>query len=246
MSEFNCYQDRARAEAYDKLEFGGTYHLAFRDLPGIIRAEVHGERALDFGCGTGRSTRFLKGLGLRTKGVDIAPEMLERARARDPRGDYRSIADGDLGPFDADAFDLVLSAFTFDNIPLWETKVRLFREIGRVLKPEGRFINLVSSPQIYIREWASFSTKDFPENRKAKSGDVVRIITTDFEDRRPCHDILFTDECYQQAYQEARLDLVETRKPVAIGTEPIVWISEMKVAPWVIYVLKRSALPARP
>jgi len=29
---------------------------------------------------------------------------------------------------------------------------------------------IVSRPEIYTYEWASFSTKDFPENRQAKSG----------------------------------------------------------------------------
>jgi hypothetical protein len=29
----NCYEDATRAEAYSKLEFANTYHLAFCDLP---------------------------------------------------------------------------------------------------------------------------------------------------------------------------------------------------------------------
>jgi hypothetical protein len=28
----NCYEDTKRAEAYAKLEFAGTYYLAYRDL----------------------------------------------------------------------------------------------------------------------------------------------------------------------------------------------------------------------
>ena len=48
----------------------------------------------------------------------------------------------------------------------------------------------MSSPEIYLHEWASFSTKEYPENRFARSGDVVRIITKDFADRRPAEDIL--------------------------------------------------------
>ena len=48
------YQSATRAEAYSKLEFSNTYHLAFRDLPEIFSAYVKGAAALDFGCGTGR------------------------------------------------------------------------------------------------------------------------------------------------------------------------------------------------
>src|SRR3990172_2993157 len=93
-SEFsNVYDDRARAIAYAELEFPGTYYLAFRDLPRIINEHVRGANALDFGCGTGRSTRFLRELGFNVVGVDIASEMLARAKERDPRGEYRLIPD---------------------------------------------------------------------------------------------------------------------------------------------------------
>jgi len=113
----NTYQDPRRAAAYDELEFGGTYYLAFRDLPRLLRVNVSGERAVDFGCGTGRSTRFLQQHGLATVGLDISAEMVAIARKRDPAGDYRVIADGDFSALPAAGFDLILSAFTFDNIP---------------------------------------------------------------------------------------------------------------------------------
>jgi acetylornithine/succinyldiaminopimelate/putrescine aminotransferase len=56
-------EDKTRAEAYAKLEFPGTYYLAYRDLPEIIRKHVKERAAIDFGCGTGRSTRFLQRMG---------------------------------------------------------------------------------------------------------------------------------------------------------------------------------------
>lgn len=73
----------------------------------------------------------------------------------------------------------VLSAFTFDNVPTLEKKVLLFRSLAAALKPGGVLVSVVSTPEIYLHEWASFSTKDFPENRQARNGDVVKIITTD-------------------------------------------------------------------
>ena len=72
----NVYSDEARASAYAELEFPGTYYLAFRDLPALIERYVPGGRALDFGCGAGRSSRFLQGLGFTVLGVDIAARML--------------------------------------------------------------------------------------------------------------------------------------------------------------------------
>jgi SAM-dependent methyltransferase len=236
----NVYEDARRAESYAKLEFPGTYYLAYRDLPVIILEHVKGRRAMDFGCGTGRSTRFLGKLGFNVVGIDISENMIRKARELDPDGDYRLVEDGDLSQFEDGVFDLVLSVFTFDNIPTMEKKVRNFREIRRLLKSAGRMVSLVSSPEIYAHEWTSFSTKDFSENRLAKSGDKVRIIQTDVEDRRPVVDVVWTDESYRETHKKAGLELVKTYKPLAKETEPYKWVNETKIAPWTIYVLKKE------
>ena len=57
MEFYNIYEDSRRASAYDQLDLGGTYHIAFRDLPALLREHVAGDRAVDFGCGTGRRRR---------------------------------------------------------------------------------------------------------------------------------------------------------------------------------------------
>jgi SAM-dependent methyltransferase len=233
----NVYDDEARARAYDALEFPGTYFLAFRDLPEIVARHVQRGSALDFGCGTGRSSRFLRGLGFQVSGVDIAEPMLQRARQRDPAGDYRLVRDGDLSALQAGPFDLILSAFTFDNIPTRERKAVLLRQLEQLLAPGGRMVNLVSSPEIYTHEWASFSTADFAENRAARCGDRVRIVMLDVGDRRPVEDILWTDEGYRDMYREAGLTLLETARPLGKASESIPWVSEITVAPWTIYVL---------
>jgi len=237
---FNSYADGRRAEAYAKLEFPGTYYLAYRDLPEIIREYAKGRRAVDFGCGAGHSTRFLQRLGLDVVRADISKDMLKKARELDRKGDYRLIEEGDLGQFEDNAYDLVLSAFTFDNIPTMEKKVRNFREVERLLKSEGTLVNLVSSPEIYTHEWASFSTKDFPENKHVKSGDKVRIIQTDLDDKRPVEDVVWTDESYRETYRRAGLELVKTYKPLAKESEPYEWVNETRIAPWVIYVLRKQ------
>jgi SAM-dependent methyltransferase len=236
----NVYEDAQRAEAYAKLEFPGTYYLAYRDLPEIIFKHVKGRKAIDFGCGTGRSTRFLQKMGFDTIGVDIAEDMIKKARQSDPYGDYRLIKDGDLRQFEEGAYDLILSAFTFDNIPTEKRKVELFKKLGGLLKSEGRIINLVSSPEIYVNEWASFSTKGFPENKRAKCGDKVKIIVTAIDDKRPVEDIIWPDKDYRETYKKAGLKLIETYKPKAREDEPFEWVNETKIAPWVIYVLRKS------
>ena len=172
--------------------------------------------------------------------VDISGDMIGRARAIDPAGDYRLIQEGGLDQLESERFDLVLSAFAFDNVPTAATKVRLFRDLARVLAPEGAIVNLVSSPDIYTHEWASFSTAAFPENMTARSGDIVRIVNTAIEDSRPVEDVLWTDESYREVFRGARLDIAATHKPLAREDEPFPWVNETRIAPWVIYVLTRA------
>lgn len=214
--------------------------MAFRDLPRILAEHVTGRRALDFGCGAGRSTRFLKKLGYDAVGVDISQAMLTLARKADADGDYRLIPDGNFRSLEGRAYDLVLSAFTFDNVPTMAKKARLFRGLGGLLAADGRIVSIVSSPEMYTHEWASFSTKDFPENGSVASGGVVRIITTDHVDRRPVEDILCTDASYRRVYLIAGLDVRGVDRPLATGEEPWTWASETEVAPWVIYVLGKK------
>lgn len=235
----NVYEDARRAEAYAKLEFPGTYYLAYRDLPALIAEHVKGSKALDFGCGTGRSTRYLGNLRFEVIGVDISEAMLQKARNSDPDGEYQLVKDGNLNHLTPDYYDLVLSAFTFDNIPSADKKLANFREINRLLKPGGIMINLVSSPEIYVNEWASFTTKDFPENRLARTGDKVKIIMTDVDDKRPVEDVIWMDEAYLELYMQAGLTLIKTHKPLAKPEEPYLWVNELQIAPWTIYILKK-------
>jgi SAM-dependent methyltransferase len=233
----NVYEDAERARAYATLAFPGTYHLAYRDLPGLIAEHVAGRRALDFGCGAGRSTRFLGRLGFETVGVDVSPSMIEMATRLDPDGSYQLIGDGDFGALAPAGFDLVLSAFPFDNIPGVEKRRGLLRELRRLLAPAGRIVLLGSAPEINLHEWASFSTRDFPENRDAKSGDPVRIVMTDVDDRRPVEDFLWFHDDYLDLFAAAELEIVAEHRPLGRDDEPYEWRSEVDVSPWVIYVV---------
>jgi SAM-dependent methyltransferase len=243
MTFHNAYQDVQRAQAYATLEFAGTYHLAFRDIPTLIDRHVRGRSALDFGCGSGRSTRFLKRLDFAVTGVDIAPEMLAIARERDPDGAYRLLVDGEPMPFAAGCFNLIFCAFPFDNIPSRRRKLHILRQLHGLLAADGVVINLVSSPEIYVHEWASFTTREFlAVNRAAACDDIVRIITTDIPDSRPCDDILFPEAEYRRLHAHAGLDTLEVHKPLARGDEPYAWREETRIAPWHLHVLGRSGL----
>lgn len=231
----NSWDNNVRSLSYSKLGFPNTYHLAYRDLPEIISKHAGGNKALDFGCGTGRSTRFIKNLDFETIGIDISPLMIEKAIQSDPAGQYMLVKDGDYAHIPG-SFDLITSIFTFDNIPE-VNRLKILKALKSKLKTTGCIVMLDANSEMYTREWASFTTRDFPENRDAKTGDIVRICMTDVEDQTPVEDFLFTREDYYELFSDAGLKVVDTYAPMGKPEEPYQWKSELTVAPWLIYVL---------
>ena len=74
--------------------------------------------------------------------------MIKIAKKLDPKGIYCHIEDRDFSQLTADIYDLVLSAFTFDNIPTMKKKVILFRELRKLLKKDGKIlINTIKKPK---------------------------------------------------------------------------------------------------
>ena len=237
MTFVNSYGDAERAAAYARLDFTGTYYLAYRDIPRLLEEHVAGRRALDFGCGTGRSTRFLRDLGFQVTGIDISADMVRQAREIDPEGDYRVVQGDDFGGVEPGTVDAILAAFTFDNIPP-ARKPPLLAGLRALLSPKGRLLVLVSSPEIYTHEWASFSTLPFPGNWHARPGDLVYTVITGIGDDRPVEDFFMDDASYRAVFAAAGLEPVAECRPRATGAEPFEWVSETEVAPWVIYVLR--------
>jgi SAM-dependent methyltransferase len=237
MEFMNAYQDVTRAQSYALLEFPNTYYLAYRDLPKIVGSYAKGNKAIDFGCGTGRSSRFLSRLGFDVTGIDISAEMVAIAKTTDPLGKYMVIENGNFSCLDKSSYDLILSVFTFDNIPGTDNRIGILKGLKSLLKPGGIVILLDSTVELYTNEWASFSTKDFPDNKTAKSGEKVKTIMKDVPDHRPVEDIIWNPLDYQNLFVTSCFRLVDTFYPLGNNREPYCWISETHIAPWVIYVL---------
>lgn len=102
---------------------------------------THGA-VLEVGCGEGRVCRDLRALGYDPVGVDVAPTLVEAARAADPDGTYL-VADAARLPFEDARFALVVaynSLMDVDDMP------GAVREIARVLRPAGQLCACVTHP----------------------------------------------------------------------------------------------------
>jgi SAM-dependent methyltransferase len=236
----NAWDNETAASSYGALEFPNTYYLAYRDLPEIIYRHVRGNRAVDFGCGTGRSTRFVRRLGFDTVGIDISTHMIKNALTIDTDGIYMLVSDKNYSHLGKGQFNLVTAIFTFDNIPGWENRTGILASLSELLCISGKIIMLCSRPELYTHEWASFTTRPFPLNKKAKTGDVVHDIILDVEDKTPCDDIFWTGEDYEKLFLAAGLETEASYKPLGYDHEPYRWVNEKEIAPWIIYVLKKQ------
>ncbi|MGB7788998.1 arsenite methyltransferase [Methanoregula sp.] len=112
--------------------------------PVAIASLRQGETVLDLGSGGGFDA-FLAakkvGPAGRVIGVDVTPEMIERATANAERGGYSNV-EFRLGeieslPVDDNSVDVIISNCVINLAP---DKSRVFSEALRVLKPGGRFM----------------------------------------------------------------------------------------------------------
>jgi len=97
-------------------------------------------RIADLGCGTGTLAILLGEAGYRVNGIDFAPRMIERARAKTVAADVDAdfqIADAMLPPWPGETFDVVLARHVLWALP--DTGLALDRWF-RLLKPDGRLV----------------------------------------------------------------------------------------------------------
>lgn len=112
-----------------------------------------GEKVLDLACGPGSLAFELARYGCRVYGLDLAKQMIARARrASQQRGFppvHFAVADAEQLPLRGDTFDLVTCAFAFPNFP---SPARAASEICRVTRPGGRIGLLeVLAPDDFVR-----------------------------------------------------------------------------------------------
>jgi ubiquinone/menaquinone biosynthesis C-methylase UbiE len=109
----------------------------------VEQAELtRGQRVLEVGCGTGSVliTMGRQHPAVELVGLDPDPKALARAERKAHAAGVRVRLDrgfSDAMPYEDASFDRVLSSFMYHHVPPDE-KPAMFREIHRVLKPDGR------------------------------------------------------------------------------------------------------------
>jgi phosphatidylethanolamine/phosphatidyl-N-methylethanolamine N-methyltransferase len=127
-----------QASWYD-LWFGPTLHhgrLVAIEHMGI----APGDRLLEVGVGTGINARLYP-RNCHVTGIDLSPEMLEKARARIQRQGLRNIRLQEMDAahltFADDSFDIVYAPYVISVVP---DPVQVVREMRRVCRPGGKIV----------------------------------------------------------------------------------------------------------
>ena len=109
-----------------------------------------GQNVLDVACGTGVVAITAARIGARVRGVDLTPELLERARENARIANFEiDFREGDVEalPFEDAAFDVVLSQFGHMFAPRPDVAIG---EMLRVLKPGGTIAFATWPPELLI------------------------------------------------------------------------------------------------
>lgn len=122
-----------------------------------------GDRVLDVGCGTGVAAITARRIGAKVTGIDLTPELLERARENAAIAGFPDVVwkegDAEALPFADGEFDVVISQYGHMFAPRPDVAAR---EMLRVLKPGGRIAFSTWPPELALGKLFALTGKYLP------------------------------------------------------------------------------------
>ena len=157
---------------YTNATIKGTIKYGFDALAETL-GTIQAKKVMDYGCGTGRSTKFIKELGAKVIGVDIRSDIIATAKKQYPEIEFRLIENAKI-PFPNATFDLAISTFVQLEMASINEMELVAEEIFRILKIGGEFLILTVNPESWGNTYQSFSS-DFPKEFARQSGQKINV-----------------------------------------------------------------------
>lgn len=177
MASFSDYDNRGYRFVDVRTGYGGwapTYEDTVEDAMDLallddLREPAWGDvrRAVDLGCGTGRTAAWLRQRGVGgIDGVDLTPEMLAAARAR---GAHDRLYEADLTAtgLGTGDYDLVIACLVDEHLP---DVGPLYREAWRLAEPGASLVLVAFHPHFII-------ASGMPTHYRNESGEDIAIAT---------------------------------------------------------------------
>jgi ubiquinone/menaquinone biosynthesis C-methylase UbiE len=219
---------------------GTTYEIGYDCVRESLGDGIAGKVFLDFGCGAGRSTFFLKALGAgHVYGVDHDRNMLDIALATRPDGVEFSLI-SDAIPLPNETVDGAISLTVFVEIRTIAAMNNVCREVARVLRHGSPFIVMSISPMAFGHTFRSFG---YPTAELLQSGDMATAIVTAPGGQFPIDDTYWTEEDYRGALEQAGFALAAVDYPRP--HDPAAWSTdEATVPPFIVIKAIKQNLTA--
>lgn len=145
--------------------------LGLKVIANLLGPRIHG-KVLDYGCGPGNSSRFLKSGGAKVVGVDVSQKEISIAQAYNDGIEYRVIKSSNLDALPSD-FDAVVFSFVLLTIASTEEIKKILRSCRSKIKSDGRLIILNGNMEMAQERQLEFVSYAIEKLHHPQSGDPV-------------------------------------------------------------------------
>ncbi|CAG9001125.1 MAG: hypothetical protein CENE_03142 [Candidatus Celerinatantimonas neptuna] len=219
---------------YSKSTVSGTGYLAYRDISKLI-SELHLKpgRALDLGCGCGRSIGVIKDLCDSVTGSDMNATALEKTRQAYP---YTELFLNDLSAkkYPGDKFDSIFSVFMFFY---FESIESMHMELSRCYESlnDGGFLFVVhGNLSLASARYASVEGIGQPPE---KEGDHHRVLLKNVD--LIVEDVYWSASTIIRECEQLGFQLIKHHQPLGKQSDNQPYIDEYVNPPYSYLVMKK-------